>query len=143
MFKKYMKKAIALVLATSMLAVCGCGQQAEKPSEKESTPVTSESKSEEKTSESKASEAVEEERVTLTVFATERYVEDYETNYYTKMLEEKANVDLEFITVPRDDFPQKLSLMINGGDELPDVIEIVDEIPKNASGKVIRSVTGS
>ena len=25
--------------------------------------------------------------------------------------------------------------------ELPDVIEIVDEIPKNASGKVIRSVT--
>ena len=27
--------------------------------------------------------------------------------------------------------------------ELPDVIEIVDEIPKNASGKVIRSVTGS
>ena len=70
MFKKYMKKAIALVLATSMLAVCGCGQQAEKPSEKESTPVTSESKSEEKTSESKASEAVEEERVTLTVFAT-------------------------------------------------------------------------
>jgi len=122
MFKKYMKKAIALVLATSMLAVCGCGQQAEKPSEKESTPVTSESKSEEKTSESKASEAVEEERVTLTVFATERYVEDYETNYYTKMLEEKANVDLEFITVPRDDFPQKLSLMINGGEELPDVI---------------------
>lgn len=27
--------------------------------------------------------------------------------------------------------------------ELPDVIEIVDEIPKNASGKVIRSVEGS
>ena len=27
--------------------------------------------------------------------------------------------------------------------ELPDVIEIVDEIPKNASGKVIRSVTRS
>jgi len=27
--------------------------------------------------------------------------------------------------------------------ELPDVIEIVDELPKNASGKVIRSVTGN
>ena len=27
--------------------------------------------------------------------------------------------------------------------ELPDVIEIVDEIPKNASGKVIRSVIGN
>ncbi len=64
------------------------------------------------------------EKVTISIgIQSNAYVEDYETNYYTKMIEEVANVDLEFMVLPAGkDGQEKLQMMVAGGQELPDII---------------------
>jgi putative aldouronate transport system substrate-binding protein len=53
----------------------------------------------------------------------QRNVEDFETNWMTKQLEEKGNFDLSFDVYPSGDRLQKLELMVMaGGADLPDVI---------------------
>jgi putative aldouronate transport system substrate-binding protein len=50
-------------------------------------------------------------------------VEDYETNYYTQMLEEKGNLKLEFELFPGDvSGTERLLVMVAGGGELPEVL---------------------
>ncbi|MDR0759444.1 MAG: extracellular solute-binding protein [Treponema sp.] len=50
-------------------------------------------------------------------------VEDFETNWMTKQLEEKGNFDLSFEVYPSGDRLQKLELMMMaGGADLPDVV---------------------
>ncbi len=64
------------------------------------------------------------ERVTITIgIQSNAYVTDYEDNHYTKMLEEAANVDLEFVVYPAgDDGKDKLQMQVAGNQELPDII---------------------
>lgn len=64
------------------------------------------------------------EKVKLTIGVVQNTnVENYDTNWYTQMLKEEANVDLEFYYFPSQDYTQKLSMMCNsGGDDLPDVL---------------------
>lgn len=49
-------------------------------------------------------------------------ITDYDDNYYTKLLEEKANVDLEFVLFPSNGADDKLRMMVMSGEELPDII---------------------
>ncbi|WP_405113258.1 hypothetical protein MHH28_06675 [Paenibacillus sp. FSL K6-1217] len=53
-------------------------------------------------------------------------VEDYETNHYTKLVEDAMNVDLKFLELPSqaEEALTKLSLMVSSGAELPDVVNI-------------------
>lgn len=51
-------------------------------------------------------------------------VEDYDTNYYTTLLEEKSGIDIKFELFPAVDAKQKLSVMISGGSELPDIVSM-------------------
>lgn len=53
-------------------------------------------------------------------------VEDYETNHLTKLLEDKMNVDLQFLELPSqpEEAITKLSLMVSSGSKLPDVINV-------------------
>lgn len=51
-------------------------------------------------------------------------IEDRNTNAYTKMWEEGANVEFEFIDFPSADAKQKLSVMIASDSELPDMVTI-------------------
>lgn len=44
------------------------------------------------------------------------YVLDYDTNTYTKTIEEKTGIDLVFNVFPEVDADTKLMLMINSGD---------------------------
>ena len=61
--------------------------------------------------------------VTLTVALKQSAnVSDYEDNYYTKWLEEHTGVDIELVLFPAQDADTKLTLMINGGDALPDIL---------------------
>ena len=65
----------------------------------------------------------EEERPTLTILmAQDTYVEDYETNAFTKVIEDSMNVNLDFELLPAADAADKLSVMISSGQELPDVV---------------------
>lgn len=63
------------------------------------------------------------EKVKLTIgVAQSLKVEDYETNHYTKMLEEVGNVDIDFVVFPAEGYKEKLQMMITSGEELPDII---------------------
>lgn len=63
------------------------------------------------------------ETVALTIaIPDDVYVEDYETNLQTLLLEEQGNYDLSFMVLPSTDYVSKLNLMVQSGDKLPDVI---------------------
>ncbi|MCU6711191.1 extracellular solute-binding protein [Paenibacillus sp. J5C_2022] len=53
-------------------------------------------------------------------------VEDYETNHFTKLIEEGMNVNLDFIELPskKEEALTKLALMVSSGEKLPDVIDM-------------------
>ncbi len=63
-----------------------------------------------------------EEKITLRVLAGQRaYVEDFNTNEFTKWFEEKTNIHLEWEVVPEgDEAKQKLNLTLASGDQ-PDI----------------------
>lgn len=49
-------------------------------------------------------------------------VADWETNEMTLAIEERLGVDLEFVVYASANYGEKLNVMVNGGDELPDII---------------------
>jgi putative aldouronate transport system substrate-binding protein len=65
------------------------------------------------------------ERVTLK-FALPQYplVQDYKTNKFTKFLSDKVNINFDFVIFPASDAKQKLAVMINANDKLPDVVNM-------------------
>ena len=63
------------------------------------------------------------EPATLSVLmAPNEHAAEYDENYYTKYVEEKTGVDLEFVFLPAVDSADKLSIMITAGETLPDVV---------------------
>lgn len=63
------------------------------------------------------------EKITLTIGVPgSSFVEDYETNEYTKFLEEKTGIDLEFYEFPSSGGSEKLNVMLSSNTELPDII---------------------
>ena len=65
------------------------------------------------------------EDVTLTIGLSQNALTtDYENNYLTQLLEEKTGVKLDFVLFPSDgnEAKQKLSLMVAGGETLPDIL---------------------
>lgn len=63
------------------------------------------------------------EKITLNLGVKDwRYVQDYETNAYTKWLEEQTNIDLNFTLFPVAETMEKLRLQIASNSELPDVL---------------------
>lgn len=98
-----MKRIIALVL---VLILCIPSALALELSEKGVLPLTTED-------------------VTLTIgICANALTTDYENNYLTQYLEEKTGVKLDFFLFPSDstEAKQKLSLMVAGGEKLPDII---------------------
>ncbi|UVI28458.1 ABC transporter substrate-binding protein [Paenibacillus spongiae] len=62
------------------------------------------------------------EKVTLKVLVpSNSLVENFETNEFTKWMEEKTNVHVEWEVMPADSAQEKLNLILSSG-ELPDVI---------------------
>ena len=122
---KRITKTLSLLLVMSMVALCGCGQKEQKESSesqaKQSEVVQSQS------SEESVETVVNEEPVHLTIGITQDpKIIDFDTNYYVNLLEERCNVDLEAVIFPANaqEFRQKLSLMVTGNQELPDLILI-------------------
>lgn len=104
---------ITLLLCSSMLLV-GCGKGKTETSSKVSDAAN-------------VTEAGElpivKESITLTIGVPgSSFVEDYETNAYTKWLEEQTGIDLEFYEFPSSGGGEKLNVMLASNTELPDVI---------------------
>ena len=69
--------------------------------------------------------AAEEERETLKLALTQSsMVTDYENNYFTKYLEDKLNINIEFYMLPADsaEARTKVNLMATSNEDLPDVM---------------------
>ncbi|GHU83213.1 hypothetical protein FACS1894196_2720 [Clostridia bacterium] len=70
------------------------------------------------------------ERETLTILMHQDVlVEDYETNLFTKWVEDTCNVNLDFELLPGgQDGRDKLSIMLASGQKLPDIINISSSV---------------
>lgn len=63
------------------------------------------------------------EGVTLTIaVADDNEVPDWENTYMTQLIQDTLGVDLVFQVYPAADYLDKLNVMVNGGDTLPDII---------------------
>ena len=63
------------------------------------------------------------EKKTISVLTTANtLVQDFETNHYTKMIEEKVGVDLEISQLPATDGASKFAVMVASKTKLPDLL---------------------
>ena len=118
---KKVKRIIGIVLAASLMAsfFAGCGNKTE--SDVAVTKYVAD-----KNLNKPGEFPVCKEKITITVgIPKDPLVTDYDTNLYTKALEEKMNCDIKFKYLPAANAEalQKVELMMSsGGDDLPDVI---------------------
>lgn len=120
-----LKKALSLVLSSAILiaALTGCGSA----DDTSSTPTSNATESSSITSSSStdSSDTATGEGTTLTIGLVQNTLTtDYEDNYLTNLIEESTGVNLEFFFFPSDstEAKQKFSMMVAGGEELPDIV---------------------
>lgn len=110
MNSKIIKKIVAIMLGTVMVfSMIGCGNQndAEVSQSEEAVQEVTDGK----------------EKLTIAMCQSTD-IQDWDTNYLTLKLEEEMNIDVEFVMFPSDkeEAKTKLSLMVNSGETLPDVV---------------------
>ncbi|MCI6005320.1 MAG: extracellular solute-binding protein [Blautia sp.] len=107
MRKKGFKRIMALVMASAMVVGSAVPALAKK---KEEVKLT------------EAGYPISEDGLTLTCFMMSMpNVENLATNDFTKYMEELTGITVEFVTAGRDDFTEKLNMMLASG-EYPDMI---------------------
>lgn len=144
---KKMKRYLALLLAIVMLLslFTACGKTAEPAAETPTEAPAEEAAAEEPTIEAPAEEVASDgeylplvkdgSRPTLTIGLQQiATVEDYDTNAFTLWLEEMSGIDLEFVYFSSDidEAMTQLSLMVSGGEKLPDILWSFMNIDKAA-----------
>lgn len=121
--------ATAVFLAVGLLAGCGGNQNAEGKTSQ--TGVSDSGQTQETAEQSKSGSADQEnqnvgERITLTIATQSNpQILDFETNYFTKLLEDRLNVNLDFILLPakEEEAKTKINLWANDAQtKLPDII---------------------
>ncbi|MDD6484290.1 MAG: extracellular solute-binding protein [Clostridiales bacterium] len=114
--KKKLKSVFALLCAASlMLAAAGCGGKNQNET------VGAIAVDENVTAPGELPIVKEPVTLTVGVLATSK-VKDYKTNAFTKYLEEKTGINIEFYEFPSSGGYDKLNVMLASGTELPDVI---------------------
>ena len=141
MKRKALAAFLAACMSVSLLAGCGNSETKNQSSEQSQTSTESQS-TEAQGTESQASQVEEagyehdpilneigtepyaKEKVTITIGIQQNSnVENFDTNYMTAMIEEIANVDLEFVEYPSSEIKDKIRLQCAaGGDDLPDIL---------------------
>lgn len=131
--RKRMRRTIALGLAATML-LSGCSNGTAQPSQDQT-----EAKTDSAETTANAAEAADEnwdsnvnpagefpivkDKITLKVaIRSNPQVEDFVNNDFTKWLEEKTNIHLDFTMLPDKDVDTKINLMFAAGKDLPDVV---------------------
>ena len=138
MKKNITKKVISVLLATCLLVslLSGCNNNSSQSTTEKDNDVTTTAGTEDtSTTENEGFqhdpnlnevgvEPIAKETVTLKIMIQQNSnVEDYNTNGLTKLLEQEANVKLEFMEIPSAQMEEKIRLMASGGgDDLPDII---------------------
>ena len=127
---KIFKRVMALLMALTMiLSLAACGAPADE-TEAPKTQAPADNQTKAPADETEApTDALEFdprsvcEGVTLTIaVADDDEVSTWDDNLMTKMIEEELGVNLEFEAYASADFLDKINVMVNGGDTLPDMI---------------------
>lgn len=119
-FKKFAALGMAAAMVTGALTGCGSNETAATTAAPAATEAAKTDAA--APADTTAAPAADEEPAKLTIFTmTMPNVEDFETNDFTKYLEETLNLDLEFVTGTRDDWSDKLNMIMNS-DDIPDII---------------------
>lgn len=132
--RKTFKKFAAVGMATAMVAgaLTGCGSEkttstTAATTAAETTATAAADATGDTTPADSASDSVyplvpEGEEVEFTIFTMSMpNVEDFETNDFTKYLEELTGVKLNFVTGTRDNWSDKINMLLNS-DDIPDMI---------------------
>ncbi|MBQ8813437.1 MAG: hypothetical protein IJZ85_02915 [Lachnospiraceae bacterium] len=128
---KMFKRVMAFLLALTMvLSLAACGTPADTETDAPGTDAPADNQTEAPAGDQTEAPADEEfdprkicEGVTLTIAVPEDdEVSTWDENLMTKMIYDELGVTLKFQAYPADDFGDKLNVMVNGGDELPDMI---------------------
>lgn len=127
--KRLLLLLICLTLVCSM-CLAGCSKATEDTNTKVDKPTSAakEEATEEKenavpgTTGEAGSFPITEEKIELSVFALQPvYVEDFETNEFTKLYEEKTNVHINWETTPKVGLKEKRNLLLASGN-YPDIL---------------------
>lgn len=126
LFKKALASALTLAMAGSMLAGCGNTQEAApaKASSEAAVSEAAEEKAAEPTEE-KAEEAPAAEQETIKIAAWDASTSATTTPLIAAFEEANPNIKVELIDIASADYTQKLTVMLNGGNDL-DVVWIKD-----------------
>ncbi|MBE7054759.1 MAG: extracellular solute-binding protein [Ruminococcaceae bacterium] len=115
---KKMKRLTAVALAMLMLALAGCTDKSATRNEK----VVAKRNDPAMYNEPGTYPILKEKKTLSIMTPSNALVENFETSHYTKMLEEKGGVDLEFVLLPATDGASKFSVMVASQTELPDIL---------------------
>ena len=119
--KKYLALLLALVMMLSMLAGCKPSGEDTKPSA-DTKPTTG--TTEPKPTETTADTTPAEPQVLTIGMPKQATVENYDTQWMTKYIEENLNIDLQFVYFSSDtnELMTQFGLMVSGNEKLPDIM---------------------
>lgn len=126
MLMKYLKKVAVSILCISMVfasTACGSGEEGAKIQNAETQGKTSDSAGGDAGILNEAGVyPIVKEPITLKMMIMAKpYIEDYNTNDFTKYIEDLTGINLEIEAVDYENFNEKINLAISGGD-YPDII---------------------
>ncbi|MBE5972364.1 MAG: extracellular solute-binding protein [Lachnoclostridium sp.] len=122
--RKTIKRVAALGMAAAMVtgALTGCGSNETAATTAAPAAEATTAAQQAAADATTAAPAADAEPAELTIFTMSMpNVEDFETNDFTLYLEETLNLDLTFVTGTRDDWQDKLNMIMNS-DDIPDII---------------------
>ena len=115
------KKVAVAVAALLVVGLAGCSNGGEKTTE---TAVAK--RNDPSMYNERGTFPIVKERKTVSILTTSSpLIQDFDTNYMTKRIEEKTGVDLEFHLLPATDGGQKFAVMVASQTELPDILNAV------------------
>lgn len=112
------KRILSALVTTALVgtALAGCGESPQNSGSSGSTASENKSGSSQTT-------GSKENKLTFAV-QQNLNIEDYETNYFTTLLEKELEMEMDFLVLPSDgnDAKTKFSMMVSSGSTLPDVL---------------------
>ena len=115
------KKVAVAVAALLVVGLAGCSNGGEKTTE---TAVAK--RNDPSMYNERGTFPIVKERKTVSILTSSSpLIQDFDTNYLTRLVEEKAGVDLEISLLPATDGGQKFAVMVASQTELPDIINAV------------------
>ena len=118
-----MKKLLSLLLICALTLVSyGCTPSTQNTTKSEDPAQTSADKPADNQTTTPQSD--ESGKKLVIALQTNSFVTDYDDNYFTKYLENKLGIDIEFYQLPaaNDEVRTKVSLMTASGSNLPDIL---------------------